>query len=455
MTELCDLTASELARRIRTREASAREVLDAQLARIDEDNPSVNAVVSLDPEVARAQAEEADKAVARGDTLGALHGVPMTLKDALDVAGLRTTVGTPDLDRIAAADGTVAARLRAAGANLIGHTNVPTYLADYQTGNELFGRTNNPWDLTRSPGGSSGGATAAVATGMTPLEYGSDLAGSIRLPAAFCGVYGLRPTEHRVSVTGFFAPPGGPARTVRIMNSLGPLARSLDDLHLALRLTAGPDGLDGDVSPVPVEDRAVRSLGSLRLAFTPALAGAKVANVVREQVSRVAAAASSAGAEVEEREPALDWDAMYELFNGLLDTITGGVENQSLAWYFEALSQRDRIVAVWETFFADVDALLLPAAMTLPFPHVDGYGTVDVDGEQVSYLESGSQLVFASLAGLPGLVVPAGVIDGLPSAVQLVGPRWSETKLLDIAAALEQSGALPGQLGSRPVVRSS
>jgi amidase len=373
-----------------------------------------------------------------------LHGVPMTLKDALDIATLRTTVGTHELDRVAAEDGAVAARLRAAGANLIGHTNVPPWLADYQSANPLFGRTNNPWDLARTPGGSSGGAAAAVATGMTPLEFGSDLTGSVRLPAAFCGVYGLKPTEHRVPLTGFFAPPGGPPRSVRIMSCLGPLARSLDDLHLALRLTARPDAVDSDVSPVPVADRTPRLLDGLRLAYTPALGGRRVARVVREQVERVAAAASAAGAVVEEREPDLDWAALHGLFEDLLNTITGGGGDRSLPWYFGALEQRDRIAATWDAFFGDVDALLLPPAMTHPFPHVDGYGPTDVDGEQVAYLESGSQLVFANLTGLPALVAPAGVVDGLPTAVQLVGPRWSDIALLDVAAALETAGVLPG-----------
>src|SRR6266542_3288840 len=175
--ELCALPARELAARLRAGQVTAVDVLDAHLARVEKHNPALNAVVSLDAERARRQAEAADAALRRGEPLGPLHGVPMTIKDAYDVAGLRTTVGTPILDRVADEDSTVAARLRAAGAIVIGHTNVPPWLADYRSENPIFGRTSNPWDTTRTPGGSSGGAAAAVAAGMTPLEIGSDLAG--------------------------------------------------------------------------------------------------------------------------------------------------------------------------------------------------------------------------------------------------------------------------------------
>jgi amidase len=247
--DVCALPAGELARRIAIRELSAVEVLDAHLARIERRNGELNAVVSLDIAAARRQAEAADVALARGEVRGPLHGVPLTLKDGNDVAGLRTTLGTERFDRVADEDGTVAARLRAAGAIIIGHTNVAPFLADYQSANAIFGRTSNPWNLGRTAGGSSGGAAAAVAAGMTPLEIVSDLGGSIRLPAHFCGVYGLKPTEHRVPMTGFFRLPPGVPRTVRILSCLGPLARDLDDLRLALSIVAGPDGVDTEVPP--------------------------------------------------------------------------------------------------------------------------------------------------------------------------------------------------------------
>jgi amidase len=449
----CELPARVLARRLQRRQLTAAEALAAHLERIEKRNATLNAVVSLDADRARASAEAADAALRRGELLGPLHGVPMTLKDGHDVAGLRTTVGTALFDRVADEDGTVAARLRAAGAVIVGHSNVPPFLADYQCANPIFGRTSNPWDTGRTPGGSSGGAAAALAAGMTPLEVGSDLAGSVRLPAAFCGVYGLKTTEHRIPLTGFVRPPDGVPRSVRIMASLGPMARDLGDLRLALGVVAGPDGLDGDVPPVPLgPPRRVR-LRDLRLAVAPTLPGATVAGAVRQQVERVAAEAADAGARVEERLPELDWTAFHQLFGGLLEVITGvvdpqaslGDEQRSLLWYLDALERRDRFVAAWEGFFEDLDALLLPAAMTSAFTHRESGAPIEVDGERVDYGALGLPLVFGNLTGLPGLAVPAGLDrDGLPVGVQLVGPRWSETRLLGIARELERAGILPG-----------
>jgi len=448
----CGLPARVLARRLRRRQLTATEALEAHLRRIDEHNPTLNAVVSLDADRARDVAEAADAALRRGELWGPLHGVPMTLKDGHDVAGLRTTVGTVALDRVADEDGTVAARLRAAGAIIIGHTNVPPWLADYQSANPIFGRTSNPWDPERTAGGSSGGAAAALAAGMTPLEICSDLAGSLRLPAHFCGVYGLKTTEHRVPVTGFFRPPDGSPRPVRIMSSLGPMARDLGDLQLALAVIAGPDGRDGDVPPVPLGPRRRRRLRDLRLAVAPTLPGATVARGVRQQVERVAAQASDAGARVERRLPDLDWEAQNGLYGELLGTITGLFdpeadlrdEQRTLAWYLDSLERRDRFIAVWEAFFEDLDGLILPPAMTTAFTHRESGAAIDVDGETVSYGAQGLLLVFCNLTGLPGLAVPAGVDDGLPVGVQLVGPRWSEMRLLELARELEQAGILPG-----------
>jgi amidase len=432
---------------------SAVEVLDAHLKRIERDNPTLNAVVSLETDSARERAVRADKALARGEVWGRLHGVPMTLKDCHDVAGMRTTVGTPVLDRVPEHDGTVAARLRAAGAIIVGHTNVPPWLADYQSANPIFGRTSNPWDPARTPGGSSGGAAAALAAGLTPLEIASDMAGSARLPAHFCGVYGLKTTEHRVPATGFLTPPGGSPRPVRIMTTIGPMARDLDDLELALSIIAGPDGQDSDVPPVPLGTRGRHRLPDLRLAMASGLPGAAVARAVQQPVEQLAARAAEAGAKVDERLPDVDWDALHELFGGLLYTITGvfdptselSPEQRGLAWYLGALARRDELITAFDRYFADVDVLLLPAGMTSAFPHPDGDSTIDVDGTPVSYERQGQLLVFANLIGLPALVVPAGQdAAGLPVGVQIVGPRWSELRLLEIAHELEEAGILPG-----------
>jgi amidase len=438
--DLCHLPARVLADRMRKRELSAVEVLDAYIQRIDRLNPTLNAVVSADYDLARQAAAEADRKVARGESLGPLHGVPMTTKDGHDVAGLRTTIGTERFDHVPERDGTVAARLRAAGAIHLGHSNVPPLLAEYRTDNPIFGRTNNPWDLNRTPGGSSGGGTAALAAGLTPIEAGSDYGGSLRLPPHFCGVYGFMTTEHRVPLTGFWPPPEGTPRSLRILMSLGPMARDLDDLELVLRVMAGPDGQDTDVPPMPLRSRERIRLTGLRLAAVPALPGAAVAASLRAEIERIAAAVSDAGAHVEDRLPRVDWDDLAlsaELMTAVTSVFDPGAripgDYRTLAWYLTALDRRDRFMSAWEDFFGAYDALILPPGTTTAFTHdsSDDFG-------------QGCQLVFANLAGLPVLAVPAGRDEAvLPIGIQIVGPRWSEIRLLEIAAALEEAGILP------------
>ncbi len=452
VTSLCEVPVAELARRIRQRECAASEALEAHLDRIERHNPTLNAVVSIEEASARTQAKAADDALDRGETLGPLHGVPMTLKDGHDVAGLRTTVGTPILDRVADEDGTVASRLRAAGAVIVGHTNVPPWLADHQSANEIFGRTANPWNPERTPGGSSGGAAAALAAGMTPLEIGSDMVGSIRLPSHFCGVYGLKTTEHRVPLTGFLRSPGGGPRPVRIISCLGPMARDLDDLELALRIIAGPDGHDSDVPPVPLTSES-RPLLGLRLAVAPTLPSATIAASLRREVERVASRAADAGAEVEARLPDLDWPSLYELFGSLLGTITGvfdpasdlSAEQRGLAAYLHTLDRRDHLIAACETFFEEFDALIMPPGVTTAFRHCAPGTPIDVDGRSLSYNDSGIVYALSNLTGLPGITVPAGTdVDGLPIGIQIIGAHWCEMRLLEVARRLEESEILPG-----------
>ena len=448
--DVCMLPAHEQGRRLNEGELSATELLEAVLARIEQHNPALNAVVSLDEKQARKNAERADKALRRGEVRGPLTGVPMTLKDSWDIAGLRTTVGTPVLDRMASADSTVAQRLRFAGANLIGHTNVAPFLADYVSDNEIFGRSSNPWDVDRTPGGSSGGAAAAVAAGLSPVEIASDLAGSVRLPAHFCGVYGLMATEHRIPGTGFYSPP---PRPLRVLGSFGPIARDLEDLEIVLRMVSGPDGFDSDVPVSPLGTRRRRKLSSLKVAMATSLPGTPTAAAaVRAQVERVAAALADNGSKVSERLPDVDWDASMDLFGELLETLMGvfdptselSDERRSLAWYLQALSRRDAITGAWHEFFRDADVLIVPAALTTAPKHPTG-DMLDIDGTEIPAYAQGAPLVFANLGGLTVLTAPAGTDDdGMPIGVQLVGPAWSDLKLIDIAYELEQAGILPG-----------
>ncbi len=434
--ELVLRPATVLAASIRDGEVSAVELVETFLSRIDASNPDINAVVSADPEAARKAARVADEKLRRVDAVGPLHGVPITLKDGHDVAGMRTTLGTPLLDRIPATDGTVAARLRAAGAIIVGHTNVPPFLADYATDNEIFGRTSNPWRLDLSAGGSSGGAAAALAAGLTAAEVGSDLAGSLRVPAHFCGVYGLKATEHRIPMTGFFRPPEGAAQPMRILASLGPMARDLDDVELLLRLLAGPDRGDTDVPPVPLEARRQRRIPDLRLAFAPALPDAPVTEDLCACVAHVAGAARAAGATVDQKLPDISWaeQATFSELMALTEVYVLGAEPKDLAWYFRSLERRDQWMNAWDRFFDDYDALLLPPAASVAFQH-----------EAAGRDSHGLSCVFANLAGLPALTVPAGLDpEGLPIGLQIVGPRWSEIELIEVASCLEQAGILPG-----------
>jgi len=433
------LTARELAAKIRAKDVSAAEAVEDFLARVEARNPVLNAVVSVDADRARrlAAVRDADR-----DATGPLHGVPMTIKDAFDVAGLRTTTGTWLYDHVPARSSTVAARLEAAGAIIVAHSNVPAFLADYKTENEIFGRTSNPWAPSRTPGGSSGGAAAALAAGITPLEVGSDVAGSLRLPPHFCGVYGLKSTEHRVPLTGFYPLPDDAPRSVRVMCALGPLARDLDDLDVALRVIAGPDGVDFDVPPVPFPDRRRTDLTRTRLSVIAALPGGHVARSLRDRVTRIADAAADVGVQVTDAVPDIDF-ATLRIVGDLIDAVSEVLgpdagqlsdDQRSLAWYLTALAQRDRFAASFAAFFAHHDAILLPAGTTTAFPH-----------ETEWYGDLGGLLVFANFAGLPALTVPAGIDpEGLPMGVQIVGPRWSESRLLDLAAALEEAGVLPG-----------
>ncbi len=448
-TELCDLTARELVRRLAAGEVSASDALETQLRRIDERNGALNAVVSLDPEGARRRAHAADDALAAGRPLGPLRGLPITLKDGNDVAGLRTTIGTHELDNVPAADGAVAGSLRAAGANIIGHTNVAAWLADHQSGNPVFGRTSNPWDPARTCGGSSGGAAAAVASGMTAIDIGSDLVGSLRQPASFCGVYALKTTEHRVPLTGFFRTPDSAPRPVRIMLSLGPVARDLDDLELALSLISGPDGFDADVPAVPLTHRDTVSPRDLRVAVAPAIPGAPIAKGLRDRVDTVAGAVADAGGRVEDALPDISWEEQGALYGELIRTITSVFSpdgaDYRLARYLELLGRRDAMIACWERFFDRYDALLMPPAATVAYPHCESGAPLEIDDGRIPYHEQGLVFALSSLNGLPGLVMPAGLNpEGLPTGIQLVGARWSETLLLAIGRGLESAGVTPG-----------
>ena len=445
MNEIVFSSAAQLAAAIQAGAISATEALAAHLAQIDRRNPALNAIITLDAERAHARAQAADAAQARGERWGPLHGVPFTLKDAHATAGLRTTTGFPPLaDQVPSEDGTVAARLRAAGGILMGKTNVAAMLADpAQSANPIFGRTSNPWNTAYTPGGSSGGAAAAVAAGMTPFDIGTDLSGSLRIPAHFCGLFGLKPTEHRVSLDGLI--PGlPPPRSVRLMSCIGPMARTVEDLALLLGIIAGPDARDTDVPPVPLGTVPALDIKGLRIAVAPTFAGLPVAAGIRQAIEALAQQLRAAGATVEEAPlPALDFTQDLTSAGELIGMMVGAFQPDAhappttLAQYLEMLHRRDQSIRAWEQLFESWDALLCPPAMIGAFPHCETGVPLQVDGQAVDYWFVSAHCTVFNYTGHPAAVLPyTHDQHGLPIGVQLVGKRWDDARLLGIAQAL-------------------
>jgi amidase len=451
MPEIPDLAATQILQLISTRQLSASEALEACLARLHEQNSRINAVVTLDEEGARRRAREADAARARGELWGPLHGLPMTLKDGFSTAGMRTTAGYEPLrDYVPNEDSTVAARLKAAGAIIFGKTNVSPLLGNIQSDNPIFGRTNNPWRLDRTSGGSSGGAAAALLTGMTPLEVGSDYAGSIRIPAAFCGVYGLKTTEHRVSMWGHIPDLPGQVRRHRLLWSIGPMARSIEDLALCYGVIAGPDGRDMDVPPVGLGTTADgRPATGLRIAWAGTFPGVPVERSIREAIADLAIKLEQAGMQVGEALPPVDFKEIAQhrlvISRAVMDDTLPTMEE-----YITALDARDRITRAWEIFFDEWDALVCPVTMTTAFPHCSTEGTIAVDGEEVNYWRAIGHCAPFNFTGQPVVAMPVGWdSNNLPIGVQLVGRRWGEERLLAIARAL---APLTGFAPRKPII---
>jgi len=430
----------EVAAAIRQRHVSAVEVLDAYLAQIARHNAALNAAVTLAADAARARAQAADAALAGGQVWGPLHGVPMTLEDCHATAGIRSTWGgfAPLADHIPSEDSTVATRLKAAGAILMGKTNGPAIWPD-----GLFGFTNNPWEVTRTPGGSSAGPAAAVAAGFTPFDIGLDTTGSIQSPAHYCGIFGMRPTEHRVPLTGSFFI--DPVRKFRIMSVIGPMARSVEDLQLLLPIIAGPDGHDFDVSPVPWQTIAPPSLRDIRIAWASALPGMPIADAIRTAIEQLAHDLARLGGTVEPRLPNVDIleharlaDQLFTRIAGALMPQTEPLQANPLDDYFTALDRRDALMATWHGFFTEWDALICPVgAYTAPRRDDPSLIIDDQVIAQDQRLAADSAKTIAPISGCPTVVLPLGRDQrGLPFGVQLIGRRWDDERLIAIAAQL-------------------
>lgn len=447
-------SASSLARLIRSRQLSARELVALHLDRIRRLNPPINAIVTLDEERASARAAEADEATAHGRSLGSLHGVPFTLKDTHSTKDVRTTAGYPRLrDYVPVVDGTIAGRLKAAGGILLGKTNTALLAYDQQTTNPIFGRTNNPWDLTRTPSGSSGGASAAIAAGLTPLDVGSDAGGSIRVPAHFCGVYGLKPTFGLVSQYGHIPDLPGRSRLDWVLSTSGPLARSLEDVGLALRLINGPDGKDSTIPPSPADESRPVEPRHLKIAWIRTFPGAPVSTEIVSSIERLAKDLAGRGLRVEEAIPDLNFDEQWHAYQTVsnatwrlrarlhgIDEVDDGEEPPSLAELFDAMDRRERLIAQWDEFFTEWDVLLCPPCMTTAYPHSKRGSVILVDGKPARYDDESRHVYAFNLTGHPALVCPVSVSShGLPIGVQLVAARWADVRLLGIAASLAET----------------
>ncbi len=459
-------SAREVAAAIRERRLGSREYLEALLARIQRLDGPLNTVVTLDAERARNEADLADQAVHRGDSLGPLHGVAMTIKDSFQTRGLRTTSGAPDLANfVPVVDAVPVARLRAAGAIVFGKTNLPIWAGDMQSYNGIFGQTNNPWNPSRSVGGSSGGAAGALAAGFTPLELGSDIGGSIRGPGSTCGVCGHKPSYGIVPALGQIPGPPG-TLTQADLAVAGPMAREVGDLELALGVLAGPDDWHAPAYRLELPPPRRRSLAEYRIAVWCDEASAPIDPEVRERILGVATALEAAGATVDcEARPAFELVDSHRAFRALLGAAFSGGHSHleieamaarssgaggEVAYEERALSLRHRewltwnerrlqLRRKWREFFGHWDVVLTPVLPTAAIAHDHSEPiaarTLEIAGERRPYLEQLTWVGLPGVAYLPATTIPAGVTaNGLPVGVQIFGPFLEDRTTLDVAS---------------------
>jgi amidase len=467
-------SATALLTALRTGGVGASELTDLYIRRIERHDSRLNAVVVRDFDRARQQARAADEARSRNQ-VAPLLGLPMTIKESFNVAGLGTTCGVPDWKGyVSPHDSPAAARARGAGAVLLGKTNVPPMLADWQSANPIFGRTNNPWDLGRTPGGSSGGSAAAIAAGLSALEVGSDIGGSIRVPAVFCGIYGHRPSETLLPRSGQFPMPPMP-NAATVMGVQGPMARSAEDLELALSVLAGPD-VGEDVAwkvtlPPPRRDR----LGDYRVAVLPPIPWHLVDEQIWAAQQDLAARLATLGCVVKEAQPEGlgDHREYHGFYRTMLAAVTGArmdaeTRRQRSAMYRKAgddLSlahargydgsagdyilwhgRREQHRAAWRAFFRDWDILLAPAINVLAYPHIDRAWPMDdsdltltlpVNGRPQPYLQSLCYPALSTVPGQPATAFPVGLSrEGLPIGLQAIGPYLEDLTPIRFAALL-------------------
>ena len=464
-------TAKQLAAAVRKKKIGCLELLDLYLKRVEAYNPELNAIIAIDIPGARKRAKAADKAVKAGKKLGALHGVPMTIKESYDVAGYPTTFGDPAFKNyVPKTNSLVAQRMIDAGVTLFGKTNVPLNLADWQSYNEIYGSTNNPWDLGRTPGGSSGGSGAALAAGLTGIDAGSDIGSSIRNPAHYCGVYGHKPTYGVVSYKGHTR---GSA-SIGDITVVGPLARGAEDLEIAMDAIAGPDEIDGRGWTLSLPRSKKKKLRDFKVAVLLSDPNAEVDQSVQSEIQKLADFLAKKKVKVSDKaRPAIDTAEMNDVFIRLLRGATSGRLSDEL--YETALAEaqkfppddrsyyaqmqrgnslphrtwlqlnekRHKMRLAWDAFFQDYDIMLCPVAATAAFPH-DQQGlrhlrTIVVNNKKVPVVDQVFWAGYAGLTYLPATAAPIGETkEGLPIGVQIVGPQYADYSTIAFAKLLEK-----------------
>ncbi|MBV8132725.1 MAG: amidase [Alphaproteobacteria bacterium] len=475
MTELAFRSATALAAAIRAREIGCRELLEHYLERVERHNPALNAIIVTDLRGARPRADEADAALAHGESWGPLHGLPTTVKESFDVMGMPTTWGLIELKgNIAAANALAVDRLLAAGAVIFGKTNVPVLLADSQSYNLIYGTTNNPWDLSLTPGGSSGGAAAALAAGLTGLELGSDIGGSIRNPAHYCGVYGHKPTYG-------IAPPRGQALYGNVAASdisvIGPLARSAEDLALALDIIAGPDPIEAAGWRLNLAPPRGNNFSDYRIAVMLDDPNCEVDREVQDILQRLVDFLAGRGVRISDRaRPNIDTTELHAVYIRLLRAATSrrlaqdaferhvedarGLDPTDQSYFARMMrgvtlthrdwlagnEERHRLRLKWAEFFRDYDLLLCPVTAGAAYPHDHDHEgerwkrMIQINGKPAPTI---NDLFWAGLCGLvylPATVAPAGLTaKGLPVGVQIVGPQYGDKSCIAFAALLEHA----------------
>ncbi|MEM9266041.1 MAG: amidase [Cyanobacteria bacterium P01_F01_bin.13] len=466
-------SAEKIAKKIRAKDISSLDIVNSFIHRINSLNSTLNAVVTINQNGARERAVAADRAISKGELWGPLHGVPITVKDSYKTAGIKTTCNCNDYkDFIPNKNATIVDRLLNAGCIILGKTNLPVLSQDIQTDSAHFGRANNPWDTSRTTGGSTGGGAAAVSSGLSPLEIGSDLFGSVRLPAHFCGIFGFRPTQGRVSTAGLILGKRQDPRILRFLCSPGFLSRTVDDLKLCLDSVEGPDRLSPEVPPV-YESPITQTDNSLQIAWIDQLPDVPTSADTKAAIKAFINDLCQAGHTTFHKLPPLDFQSATYTCGNLLGIESGALQNRlmrlligvvlnrkpasepflkgfakgatalSMADYLQCLSVRDTFIREFDQFMQTYDAFICPVAPGPAFEHIKTIHPllgphIKVDDGTLPYWVWGiSYSILASLTGHPVVVIPIGYgTNDLPIGIQLIGKRWQDRQLLDYASNL-------------------